>query len=109
MGEEILWIRGIYKTEMFIRAVIMSKSAGGGGGGGGFARAKNKLAPPPPPPPPPPPLPVATMNVAPGYFHRKIEKIKPKEIPRHLIPRLLVVFTQQLEILLFILTNATNS
>ena len=90
MGEEILWIRGIYKTEMFIRAVIMSKSAGGGGGGGwGF--------------------PVATMNVAPGYFHRKIEKIKPKEIPRHLIPRLLVVFTQQLEILLFILTNATNS
>ena len=87
MGEEILWIRGIYKTEMFIRAVIMSKSAGGGGGG----------------------FPVATMNVAPGYFHRKIEKIKPKEIPRHLIPRLLVVFTQQLEILLFILTNATNS
>ena len=64
----------------------MSKSAGGGGG-----------------------FPVATMNVAPGYFHRKIEKIKPKEIPRHLIPRLLVVFTQQLEILLFILTNATNS
>ena len=89
MGEEILWIRGIYKTEMFIRAVIMSKSAGGGGGGWGF--------------------PVATMNVAPGFFHRKIEKIKPKEIPRHLIPRLLVVFTQQLEILLFILTNATNS
>ena len=90
MGEEILWIRGINKTEMFIRAVIMSKSAGGGGGGGwGF--------------------PVATMNVAPGYFHRKIETIKPKEIPRHLIPRLLVVFTQQLEILLFILTNATNS
>ena len=88
MGEEILWIRGIYKTEMFIRAVIMSKSAGGGGGGG---------------------FPVATLNGAPGYFHRKIEKIKPKEIPRHLIPRLLVVFTQQLEILLFILTNATNS
>ena len=84
MGEETLWIRGIYKTQMFIRAVIMSKSAGGG-------------------------FPVATMNVAPGYFHRKIETIKPKEIPRHLIPRLLVVFTQQLEILLFILTNATNS
>ena len=80
-------IRGIYKTEMFIRAVIMSKSAGGGGGD----------------------FPGATMNVAPGYFHRKIEKIKPKEIPHHLIPRLLVVFTQQLEILLFILTNATNS
>ena len=54
-------------------------------------------------------FPVVTMNVAPGYFHRKIEKIKPKEISRHLIPRLLVVFTQQLEILLFILTNATNS
>ena len=88
MGEEILWIRGINKTEMFIRAVIMSKSAGGGGGGG---------------------FPVATMNVAPGYFHRKKEKKKTKEIPRHLIPRLLVVFTQQLEILLFILTNATNS
>ena len=45
----------------------------------------------------------------PRLLHRKIEKIKPKEIPRHLIPRLLVVFTQQLEILLFILTNATNS
>ena len=43
MGEEILWIRGIYKTEMFIRAVIMSKSAGGG-------------------------FPVATMNVAPSPF-----------------------------------------
>ena len=45
----------------------------------------------------------------PRLLHRKIEKVKPKEIPRHLIPRLLVVFTQQLEILLFILTNATNS
>ena len=108
MGEEILWIRGIYKTEMFIRAVIMSKSAGGGGGGGDFP-GQQLIWPPAPPPPPPPPLPVATMNVAPGYFHRKTEKIKPKEIPRHLIPRLLVVFTQQLEILLFILTNATNS
>ena len=88
MGEEILWIRGIYKTEMFIRAVIMSKSAGGGG----------------------------VVGISRGYYecgprllHRKIEKVKPKEIPRHLIPRLLVVFTQQLEILLFILTNATNS
>ena len=36
------------------------------------------------------------MNVALGYFHRKIE---PKEIPSCLIPRLLVVFTRQLEIL----------
>ena len=56
-------------------------------------------------------FPVVTtkFNVVPGYFHRKIEKIKPKEIPPHLISRLLVVFTQQLEILLFILTNATNS
>ena len=86
MGEEISWIRGIYKREMFIRAVIMSKS--GWGGGRGF--------------------PMATMSVVPGYFHRKIEKIKPKEIPSHLIPRLLVVFTQLLEILLFILTNATK-
>ena len=85
MGEEILWIRCIYKREMFIRAIIMSKR---GWGGGGF--------------------PVATMSVVPGYFHRKIEKIKPKEIPSHLIPRLLVVFTQLLEILVYILTNATK-
>ena len=89
MGEEILWIRGIYKTEMFIRAVIMSKSAGGGVGGVGISRGYYECGP--------------------RLLHRKIEKVKPKEIPRHLIPRLLVVFTQQLEILLFILTNATNS
>ena len=38
----------------------------------------------------------ATKRVAPGYFYWKIE---PKEIPSHLIPRLLVVFTRQLEIL----------
>ena len=88
MGEEILWIRGIYKTEMFIRAVIMSKSAGGWGGVG-ISRGYYECGP--------------------RLLHRKIEKVKPKEIPRHLIPRLLVVFTQQLEILLFILTNATNS
>ena len=87
MGEEILWIRGIYKTEMFIRAVIMSKSAGGGGVG--ISRGYYECGP--------------------RLLHRKIEKVKPKEIPRHLIPCLLVVFTQQLEILLFILTNATNS
>ena len=71
---------------MFIRAVILRKS---GVRGGGF--------------------PVVTMNVVSGYFHRKIEEMKPKEIPNHLIPRVLVVFTQQLEILPFILTNATNT
>ena len=38
----------------------------------------------------------ATKRVAPGYFYWKIE---PKEIPSRLIPRLLVVFTWQLEIL----------
>ena len=36
------------------------------------------------------------MNVAPNYFYSKIE---PKETPSCLIPCLLVVFTQQLEIL----------
>ena len=41
-------------------------------------------------------FPPAIMNVFPGYFQRKIE---PKEIPSCLIPRLLVVFTRQLEIL----------
>ena len=42
----------------------------------------------------------ATKRVAPGYFYWKIEeKIEPKEIPSRLIPRLLVVFTRQLEIL----------
>ena len=41
------------------------------------------------------------MNMASGDFHGKIEEIitEPKEIPSCLIPRLLVVFTQQLEIL----------
>ena len=39
---------------------------------------------------------LATKRVAPGYFYWKIE---PKEIPSRLIPRLLVVFTWQLEIL----------
>ena len=40
------------------------------------------------------------MNVAPGYFQRKIEEnIEPKEIPSCFIPFLLVVFTWQLEIL----------
>ena len=46
-------------------------------------------------------FPLATMNMAPGDFHRKIGEIimEPKENPSWLIPRLLVVFTQQLEIL----------
>ena len=41
------------------------------------------------------------MNMAAGDCHRKIEEIimEPKEIPSCLILRLLVVFTQQLEIL----------
>ena len=41
-------------------------------------------------------FPPATMKVFPSYFQRKIE---PKEIPSCLIPHLLVVFTQQLQIL----------
>ena len=40
-------------------------------------------------------FPPASMNITPGYFHRKIEA---KEIPNCLIPRPLVVFTWQLEI-----------
>ena len=40
-------------------------------------------------------FPPASLNITPGYFHRKIE---PKEIPNCLIPRPLVVFTWQLEI-----------
>ena len=45
----------------------------------------------------------ATKRVAPGYFYWKIE---PKEIPSPLIPRLLVVFTRQLEILVTTLMYA---
>ena len=41
-------------------------------------------------------FPPATMNVAPSYFHRKIQscrrKIEPNEIPSCFIPHLLVVF-----------------
>ena len=45
-------------------------------------------------------FPPPTMNVGPGYFHRKIEKkIEPKEIRICLISRLVVVFSWQLEIL----------
>ena len=45
-------------------------------------------------------FPPATMSVVPGYFYWKIEeKLEPKETPSCLIPHLLVVFTQQLEIL----------
>ena len=39
-------------------------------------------------------FPLATENVAPGYFHSKVE-----EIPGRLIPWLLVAFPRQLEIL----------
>ena len=47
-----------------------------------------------------PGFPPPTTNVGPGYFHRKIEKkIEPKEIPSSLIPRLVVVSSWQLEIL----------
>ena len=43
---------------------------------------------------------LATMNVAPGYFNRKIkEKQNQKKPPSCLILHLLVVFTWQLEIL----------
>ena len=47
-------------------------------------------------------FPRATKNVAPGYFHRKIE---PKEIRSCLILHLLDIFTQQLEILVTTLMN----
>ena len=53
----------------------------------------------------------ATMNVAPGYFQRKINgrKIERKEIPSCLILRLLFVFAWQLEILVTTLTYKLNS
>ena len=47
-------------------------------------------------------------RVAPGYFYWK-RKIGPKEIPSRLIPRLLVVFTRQLEILVTTLLHALKS
>ena len=41
-----------------------------------------------------------TMKVTPDYFHKKKErKVGPQQIPSCLIPGLLVVFTQKLEIL----------
>ena len=47
-----------------------------------------------------PGFPPPTTKVGAGYFHRKIEKkIEPKEIPSSLIPRLVVVSSWQLEIL----------
>ena len=51
-------------------------------------------------------FPLAAMNMAPGNFHGKIEEIimEQKEIPSCLIPCLLVVFTQQLEILVTLLS-----
>ena len=49
-------------------------------------------------------FPAATISTwSPGFFHRKIE---PKEIPCCCIPHLLVVFTQQLDILVTSLTAA---
>ena len=48
-----------------------------------------------------------TKRVAPGFFYWKIEEKKPKEIPSHLIPCLLVVFTRQLEILVTTLNERT--
>ena len=44
-------------------------------------------------------------RISPGYFQRKIE---PKEIPSCLIPRPLVVFTRQLEILVTALRDAVH-
>ena len=44
----------------------------------------------------------ATKRVAPSYFYWKID---PQEMPSRLIPRLLVVFTRQLEILVTTLTS----
>ena len=46
----------------------------------------------------------ATKRVATGYFYWKMEEKEPKEIPSRLIPRLPVVFTRQLEILVTTLT-----
>ena len=41
-----------------------------------------------------------TMKVTPDYFHKKKgRKVGPQQIPSCLIPGLLVVFTQKLEIL----------
>ena len=51
---------------------------------------------------------LATKRVAPGYFYWK-RKIEPKEIPSRLIPRLLFVFTRQLEILVTTLLHALKS
>ena len=53
-------------------------------------------------------FPLATINVAPGYFRKKNKRrnIALKEIPSCLIPCLLVVFTQQLEILVTSLRKA---
>ena len=54
-------------------------------------------------------FPLATMNLAPGYFLQKTEKKnKTKEIPICFISRLLVVFTWQLEILATQLCKKTH-
>ena len=43
---------------------------------------------------------LASTNMVPSYFHRKIEENRTKRIPSCLIPHLLAVFTLQLEILM---------
>ena len=55
-------------------------------------------------------------GISPGYYEcfpqliskENIRKIEPKEIPSCLIPRLLVVFTQQLEILVTTLSEGDS-
>ena len=47
---------------------------------------------------------LATISVALGYFFGNRRKMEPKEIPSCLIPHLLAVFTQQLEVLVTSLT-----
>ena len=42
---------------------------------------------------------LVTMKVTPDYFHKKKGKVGPQQIPSCLIPGLLVLFTQKLEIL----------
>ena len=54
-------------------------------------------------------FPTATMSVVPRNFYWKTRKIEPKEIPSCLIPRLLVGFTRQLEIILVTIINPVSA